>query len=127
MSKPERKYGKYPGTYSKVTKRNVAVHTALAERALGKRLPLDAQVHHASFGGLVICPNQAYHRLIHKREQAFLACGDATKRKCSYCKKYDDTKNMFLAVKASRVEGQYWHRECHNAHRRRRYARRGSR
>lgn len=49
-------------------------HIILAEKALGKQLPYGAIVHHMkarddNHGAfkLIICPDQAYHILIHKR------------------------------------------------------------
>lgn len=50
-------------------------HVWLAERALGKKLPKCAVVHHMNEIktdnytplNLVICPNQLYHMLLHKR------------------------------------------------------------
>lgn len=49
-------------------------HRMLAEKALGKPLPEGAVVHHMiapddnhGFLKLVICPDQAYHVLLHKR------------------------------------------------------------
>jgi hypothetical protein len=52
-------------------------HVHLAQKALGKPLPPKAVVHHLngnkldnfSFFNLVICPDQAYHMLLHKRTQ----------------------------------------------------------
>lgn len=49
-------------------------HIHIAERALGKQLPLGAIVHHIDENpsnntptNLLICPDQAYHMLLHKR------------------------------------------------------------
>lgn len=49
-------------------------HIVIAEKALGKPLPKGAIVHHTGdrwdnegFFKLVVCPNQAYHLLLHRR------------------------------------------------------------
>ena len=49
-------------------------HRVLAEKALGRKLPRGAVVHHMGepddnhgFCKLVICPDQEYHTLLHKR------------------------------------------------------------
>lgn len=51
-------------------------HTLIAEKALGKRLPETAKVHHFDLdpannapGNLVVCPDQAYHLLLHRRQR----------------------------------------------------------
>jgi HNH endonuclease len=57
-------------------------HTHVAEQALGKPLPEGAQVHHINHKktdnrpcNLVICPDAAYHALLHKREKALISMG----------------------------------------------------
>ena len=51
-------------------------HVWLAEKVLGKRLPVGAIVHHVNgkpadnrLKNLVICPDQAYHLLLHRRSK----------------------------------------------------------
>ena len=79
----------------------VPEHVMLAEKALGKRLPAKAQVHHADGNksnnapsNLVICEDGAYHALLHRRIKAKRLCGNADWRPCVYCGKYDDVANM---------------------------------
>ena len=97
--------------------RRVFLHVAIAEAALGKPLPKGAVVHHANRNpsdnrreNLVICPNQAYHLLIHQRMRAMEACGHADWRKCKYCKRYDAPENV-------RVYGDFaTHPKCNSEH-----------
>lgn len=91
----------------------VREHILIAEKALGKYLPLSAVVHHVNgtknSETLVVCQDQAYHALIHQRQIAHKACGHANWRKCRYCKKYDDPINMQTSS-----DGRRWHRDCRN-------------
>jgi hypothetical protein len=91
----------------------VLEHILMAEKALGKPLPENAVVHHTDnqYGqidkyGLVICPDAAYHMMIHQRMIAYEKCGHASWRQCPYCHQYDDTKNM----QKKRVN--YEHQQC---------------
>lgn len=88
-------------------------HILIAERALGKFLPPKAVVHHTDEKkghinplGLVICPDDAYHKLLHRRSRALVKCGHADWRKCKFCKQYDSPDN--LRINASHVV----HPEC---------------
>ncbi len=65
------------GGYALITVdgRRVHEHVYVAEQALGKPLPEGAVVHHMnrntldnfSYFNLVVCPNQEYHLLLHRR------------------------------------------------------------
>ncbi len=68
----------------------------IAENALGKPLPKKVVVHHHNTKQLVICENQSYHMLIHRRQRALKACGHANWRKCRFCKEYDDPCNLII-------------------------------
>lgn len=91
-------------------------HVALVERALGKPLPKGVEIHHVDQNGLnnapsnlVVCPDAAYHKLLHQRQRAFDACGHYDWRKCHICKQYDAPENMWTSRKKAH------HRACDNA------------
>jgi len=103
-------------------------HTAVAEAALGRVLPVGAEVHH--FNGdktdnrganLVICPDHKYHALLHTRTNALRACGNPEWRKCPYCKQHDDPSNMVIH-KLKKQDDRYEHQGCANAYQKKRKA-----
>lgn len=78
-------------------------HILIAEEVLGKPLPDNAIIHHINENisdnrkeNLVICQDRAYHNLLHQKMRALKACGHANWRKCKYCKKYDDSENLYI-------------------------------
>lgn len=106
-------------------------HVRIAEAALGKPLPHGAVVHHADGSrdnninsNLVICPDRAYHNLLHARMDAQKACGDPDKRKCRHCKQYDSVE--LLRVYQHGTTTSYWHTACANEQAKRKYHERKS-
>jgi hypothetical protein len=99
------------------------VHILIAEKVLGKSLPSGVEVHHMDGNkannrnnNLVICPSGAYHKLLHRRQEALEACGNANFGKCKYCKQWDDPVNLFFK------EGEgYKHVLCRRQYHRVRY------
>ena len=89
-------------------------HTLKAEAALGKKLPEGAAVHHHDENTLVICENNAYHKLLHLRHKALLASGDPHYRKCKYCGGYDSLDNMY---NPNKPEEMCFHRGCRRDYR----------
>lgn len=100
-------------------------HIFIAISVLGKPLPKGAVVHHVNGNpadnrkeNLVICPSQAYHNLLHRRQRAFEQSGNANFMRCSYCKTYSDPASLdgkggkyhkrcaaeYMRVKTSRKE-----------------------
>lgn len=100
--------------------KQIREHVAVAEAALGHKLPRGALVHHVDYdrannsnSNLVICPGDAYHRLLHQRTDAFRACGDANWLKCWICKTYSPPEQI---VRNGR---NLYHRVCDREHQRR--------
>ena len=92
----------------------VGLHIIAAEAALGHYLPDKAQVHHVDGNpsnnrndNLVVCQDDAYHKLLHLRARALKACGNAKARLCRYCKQWDDPSNLVFYA-----DTQPHHVEC---------------
>lgn len=93
-------------------------HVIIAEDVLGKTLPKGAVVHHINGNrsdnrneNLVICPDRAYHNLLHARIDADNATGDPGSRKCRYCKRHDKKENLTLINGFSFAA---YHKDCAN-------------
>jgi len=93
-------------------------HITVAERAIGKLLPKDARVHHVDENrlnnaptNLVICEDQAYHKLLHYRMRAYRECGDPNKLRCKVCKVWDEPARLYVG--RPRAAGrQIYHVSC---------------
>jgi len=78
-------------------------HRIIIEKALGRKLPDEAVTHHMDGNGvnnkngnLVLCENREYHNLLHARMRAKAETGHPNWMRCTYCKTYDDPKNMYV-------------------------------
>lgn len=90
-------------------------HILVAERALGRPIPRKHPVHHVNGdpadnrpSNLVICEDQGYHMLIHRRTRALAACGHADWLICTICHRYDAPENLSVGKKRGAR-----HRACH--------------
>lgn len=102
-----------PNHARNITEVYVFTHVLIAEKALGKPLPPGAKVHHVngkrgdnSRGNHVICQDQAFHMLLHRRMRALKACGNAGWERCTHCKKYDAPEKLSKTGKC------YYHKSC---------------
>ena len=96
-------------------------HVLLAEYALRRALPPQAEVHHVNkirddntAGNLVLCENRGYHRLLHMRTEALQHTGCVTARRCSHCKQWEVDLNT-----GSINSRTFRHKACHAAYMRR--------
>ena len=93
---------------------NAHQHRLIVEAILGKPLPPKAEIHHVNGiktdnrpDNLVVCPDSAYHALLHLRQKALNECGDANKRWCGYCRTYSLPHGM-----TDNGNGSFYHRAC---------------
>ena len=101
-------------------------HVLVVERAFGRTFSEKHPVHHANGDGtdnrqknLVLCENQAYHNLLHRRQRALGACGHPDWLACRFCKEYDAPIRMYVTQTRQGHTYQY-HRSCSADYARRR-------
>lgn len=94
-------------------------HVLIVEAVLGHALPPGAEIHHVdedkannAHTNLVVCPSKAYHKLLHTRSAALDACGNASYRKCPFCKEYSDP----VAMTHNASSRYYYHQSCKSAY-----------
>lgn len=97
----------------------IGEHRLVAEKALSKLIPIKHPIHHWDGirnnnlnPNLVVCENNAYHRLIHVRLSAFKACGHANWIKCGHCDGYHDPNDLDVYIRSNKPYG--WKRSCRN-------------
>ena|SRR5437762_8637400 len=98
----------------------IAYHIIVAERALGKKLPKGAEVHHFDENktnnrndNLVICESRKYHRLLHVRQRIVSWGGDPNINKICTCCNTLKLKTEFYSD-SSRYDGL--HAKCISCH-----------
>lgn len=112
-----------PGHHRANSRGGVLEHLLVAERALGRPLLLPAQVHHVDENthnnapsNLVICQDQSYHWVLHRRARAWEATGNPDAPYCDVCKQYDRKNDMSISTRTSGRVVAY-HRSCRAADR----------
>ena len=108
----------------------VAAHTLIVQKVLNRKLREHECVHHVNEirddnrnENLVICPNNAYHFLLHVRQRALDACGNANWLKCVHCKQWSSPDNIitYKTLCRGRRTGVFSeHRECRDIKNRKR-------
>lgn len=104
-------------------------HVLIAEASLGKELPPGVEVHHVNENradnrpaNLVVCPDRQYHMLLHARQRAQDACGNANWKKCCFCKQYDDPALMTGRATRGQLLNSFYHKACAATYQRERKA-----
>jgi hypothetical protein len=103
---------------------HVLEHILIAERALGRYLPLGAEVHHVDGNprnnanrNLVICQDKGFHKLLHLRARVRAAGGNPnTDKICSTCKRVLNQTEFNHSSGRAGFKLQSACRECQSAY-----------
>src|SRR2546426_2788757 len=83
----------YAPRHPRARDNHVHEHILIAEKALGHLLPQKAQVHHVDGNpqnnepsNLVICEDQAFHKLLHARARRLKDTGSLDLKRCCACR-----------------------------------------
>lgn len=90
---------------------SIALHTAIAERVLGRRLRQGTEVHHVdenkrnnAHGNLVICESREYHQFLHARTKVVRNGGDPNaERFCARCQQCWPVDDFYLRHTGKRL------------------------
>jgi hypothetical protein len=102
-------------TRVKIGGRWMPEHIHVVEQALVRKRPRGAVVHHVNGvktdnrpENLVLCESHAYHNLLHARQRALDATGDANALPCRICGSYEDQGDLYVHPRRRKAH----HRRC---------------
>lgn len=76
---------------------------------------VDGNGHNNHPSNLVVCENQSYHWILHRRQRAYDATGDANANYCEVCLKYDrqdELRSSSRSASAKYPRTVYYHLDC---------------
>jgi ribosomal protein L24E len=120
----------YTDRHPRATKNKPYVHehVLVMEKLIGRCLTQKERVHHINEvkndncpENLLLCANEAAHRVIHRQLRAIQATGHINWRTCMFCKEYDDPTNMKEVVRSDSKTPRLFHNECRNKYRKQQY------
>lgn len=108
--------------------KRIMEHIWITQKALGKSIPSKAVIHHVDEDplnnkneNLVICEDQAYHMLLHRRRKSYIETGNANSLHCVFCKEYGLPVSMSGTLITKKNRSTSWHKDCENSDQRKRW------
>lgn len=123
--KPKTKNGyneiKKPEHHRSHTNGYVYEHIIIIEQILGKPLNSPHCVHHINgiksdnlHSNLIVCENEAYHKILHKRQRSIKATGSPHYRHCWDCKTWKHKSSFGVGQKRCLAcTNKWWHENKH--------------